>query len=128
MYLEFVFGFLAGIGILAFVGNSFFSWITLRKPVKTSMLETFMLSFGIGVTFIVLYGYCVDLVVSSVGLISHTQFFVLVGIPICISIVLKLSSIKVRIGKQVSLWAHLRSQIKLSKETIDKAWFNFKTQ
>ncbi len=112
-----------GILVLALVGNGFYSWITLRKPVQASLsaLETFAISLGIGLTFIVLYGFCVDLVVSAAGLIPNSQSFILVGIPTCMGVVLKLSSIKVRIGKAESLWAHLISQLKRGKERAHRA-------
>ncbi len=105
MVIEFLCIYTLGLLILALIGNGILSYLTAHKPLKISLLESFALSLSLGFIFIILYTYCIDLLVKWVGFITNSQFVILVLFPTCLGALLKLTSIKSRLGKGTPLKA-----------------------
>ncbi|OGU58045.1 MAG: hypothetical protein A2V66_15790 [Ignavibacteria bacterium RBG_13_36_8] len=87
----FVLDYIIAFFIFTFIGNGFLSLVLkTKKTIQFSTLENVIISFGLGVNFVIIYFYAIDIFGTS-------NFFLLVPMPILIGFILKLLSIPTKI-------------------------------
>src|SRR5271157_5883778 len=105
-YLDYFGAYLGATLTLAFIGYCFFSELPKVSEGKLSKLETITISLGIGILFIIVYGFILDLFVHFTGLIPNTQFLLFVGIPVLISLCFKVIKVKIKLKGGMSVWKY----------------------
>ena len=84
MVIEFIFAFITGLFAIAIIGNGVLSRFKKRIEIaKISDLENFILSIGIGLATLSVYGYFIDLIVNTFLIpVNGIQWVLIVGIPL----------------------------------------------
>ncbi len=114
--LEFIIAFF----LFAFIGNGFLSLLLKsKKSIQLSILENTLLSFGIGVNFVILFFYAIDI-------FQITDFFFIILLPIIIGFVVKLWSIPTKFRWNHITWEEIKTYFKLNWKKV-KSFFSKKS-
>ncbi len=109
-----MFSFILAVLIFAFIGNGFLSFfLKSKKNLQLSVLENLILSFGLGINFVIIFFYAIDI-------FGITNFFFVVPLPIIIGFIVKLLSIPTKFRWNHETWEEIKTYFKLK-------WHNVKT-
>lgn len=98
--------FIAAFFVFAFIGNGFLSFFqkTNRKLIL-SVLENLILSFGIGLNFVIVFFYAMDI-------FDITSFVFVIPIPIIIGFAVKILSVPTKLKWNFETWEELKTYFK----------------